>query len=430
MQPKLFLTGTTIVMLLLLAAGAVAQVTQISGKVALKRADGTVVPVPGALIDIYRTDIRWQAQVKTDKNGQYTHAGVPFVGTYTIAVSAPGARPDYVPNVRVSQKPVIDFELQSGDGSSLTLEQIKQLAAAAPRAPGASAAETAETKAARERLERETARIAEENKKITAANEIVARTFKAGNEAINAGRYDEAIAQYREGLVARPDEPAILTNLAEALRRRGVNRYNAAVKDPDRNRRDAESAVAKKDWSEAAQASRKALDVIKSAPTNDPGGQGIYAQNRIAALSAYALAMRLVATKVDQTQASAAWEAYQEHSAVETDAAKKAKLRGDALQMIFDAGSIDLAIAEARKVLATEPNEVDANRVLGLALFASGEKKNFQEAADHLQRYVDLAPDTDPLKQSAKESLDYLKTAENIEPRRGQATPRPVQRRP
>ena len=430
MKRKLFLMGTIVVLLLFSAAGAVAQVTQISGKVALKRADGTVVPVPGAVIDIYRTDIKWQAQVRTDKNGGYTHAGVPFVGTYTIAVSAPGAHPDYVPSVRVSQRPVIDFELKPGDGSRLTLEQIKQLAAAAPGAPAASAAESAEAKAARERLERETARIEEENKKITAANEIVARTFKAGNEAIFAGRYDEAIAQYREGLAARPDEPAILANLSEALRLRGVNRFNAAVKDQDRNRRDAGQSAAKKDWTEAAQASRKALEVIKSAPTNDPEQQGIYAGNRIAALSTYALAMRLVATKVDQTQASAAWEASQEHISVETDPAKKAKLRGDALQMLFDAGSVDLAIAEARKILATEPNQLGANRVLGLSLFASGEKKNFQEAADRLLRYVTLAPDTDPLKQSAKESLDYLKTAENIEPRKGQATPPPVQRRP
>ncbi len=203
----------------------------------------------------------------------------------------------------------------------------------------------------------------------------------------------------------------VLTTLAAALP------FTAPAQTRTKRRTPARPASAP-----GAQASRKALDVIKSAPTNDPGGQGINAGNKIAALSTYALAMRLVATKVDQTQASAAWEAYQGYIAVETDAAKKAKLRGDALQMIFGSGSIDLAIAEARKVLATEPNEVDANRVLGLALFASGEKKNFQEAADHLQRYVDLAARHRPAQAVAKESLDYLKTAENIEPRKGQAT--------
>jgi cytochrome c-type biogenesis protein CcmH/NrfG len=138
--------------------------------------------------------------------------------------------------------------------------------------------------------------------------------------------------------------------------------------------------------------------------------------------------MRLLATKVDQTQAQAAWAAQQEYLGIETDPAKKAKTRADALQMLFDAGSIDLATAEARKVIAEDPDNVDANRILGLALFASGAKENYQEAANFLQRYVDKAPDTDPLKASAKESLDYLKTAENVKP---QSQPsRPARRRP
>jgi tetratricopeptide (TPR) repeat protein len=426
----LFSTAICLATLLVISAGGVAaQVVQISGKVTLKQADGITVPIAGAVIDIYRTDIKQKFQVTTDRRGEYLHGGLPMVGTYTIAVSAAGARPDYSAGVRLTRQPVNDFALVRGDGSRLTLEQIAAMGSA-PAAPAAPAGESAETRAARERLEHESARIAEENNRITAANEIVARTFKAGNEAVNAGRYDEAIAQYREGLAARPDEPAILTNLSEALRRRGADRHNAAIKDQDSNGKDAGFGAAKKDWSAAAQASRKALDVIKGAPADDPDQQRIYTRNRLAALSAYAQAMRLVATKVDYTQASAAWEAYQEYIAVETDPAKKTRLRGEALQMVFDAGSIDLPIAEARKILATEPNQLDANRVLGLALFASGDKKNYQEAADHLQRYVELAPDTDPLKQSAKESLDYLMTAENIKPRRGQAAQRPPQRRP
>ena len=63
-----------------------------------------------------------------------------------------------------------------------------------------------------------------------------------------------------------------------------------------------------------------------------------------------------------------------------------------------------------------------------LALFASGDKAKFQEAANYLQRYVDKAPDTDPLKQSAKESLDYLKTAENVKPEKVTPTRAPRKR--
>ena len=142
--------------------------------------------------------------------------------------------------------------------------------------------------------------------------------------------------------------------------------------------------------------------------------------------------MRLVASKVnpgDAAQAQAAWDAYQEYLAVETDPAKKAKMKGEALQTVFDAGAVDLAVTHARAALTEDPDNVDANRILGLALFASGDKAKFQEAANFLQRYVDKAPDTDPLKASAKESLDYLRTAENVKPEKA-GPARPARRRP
>src|SRR5919202_2799125 len=109
---------------LVLAASCVvatAQVVQISGKVTLKQADGTVVPVAGAQVDIYRTDIKWEDHIKTNKKGEYMHAGIPFVGTYTLVVSAPGARADYRAGLRLSQQPNNDFELMPGDGSRPTL---------------------------------------------------------------------------------------------------------------------------------------------------------------------------------------------------------------------------------------------------------------------------------------------------------------------
>src|SRR5919198_2969083 len=112
-------------------AVASAQVTQINGKVTLKQADGTVVPVVGAQIDIYRTDIKWEDHIKTNKKGEYQHAGIPFVGTYTLVVSAPGAHPDFVKDVRLSQRPTNDFQLLPGDGSRPTLDQVKALGASA-----------------------------------------------------------------------------------------------------------------------------------------------------------------------------------------------------------------------------------------------------------------------------------------------------------
>ena len=225
--------------LLLAACGVIAsaQVAQMSGKVTLKQADGTVVPVVGAQVDIYRTDIKWEDHIKTNKKGEYMHAGIPFVGTYALAVSAPGARPAYISGVRFSQNPTNDFQLDPGDGSRLTLDQIKTAGATGgSKSPGGGApAVSKEDKAKAEEAQRQMAEVNKKNEEITKGNEVVNRTFKAGNDALFATppRYDEAIAAYREGLAARPDEPALLTNLSDALRRRGVDRFNAAIKSTD-----------------------------------------------------------------------------------------------------------------------------------------------------------------------------------------------------
>ena len=40
----------------------------------------------------------------------------------------------------------------------------------------------------------------------------------------------QAVAQYDEGLAADPEQPAILTNKAVALKGRGVERFNSAVR--------------------------------------------------------------------------------------------------------------------------------------------------------------------------------------------------------
>jgi len=438
MQLKLFPTTALVAALLLISAtGAAAQVAPISGKVTLKQADGSVVPVSGALIDIYRTDLKWEAHVQTNRRGDYMQAGLPFIGTYTIAVSAPGARPDYRAGVRPAQQPVIDFELAPGDGARLTLEQIKTMPAGAPAAPPAPPAESAEARRVRAELERKNAEIMEQNRKIEAANEIVDRTFKAGNDALAARNYDAAIAAYNEGLAAR-EEPALYSNKSIALRVRGVERYNAAINSQDRDAKDAGVEAAKKDWVAAAEAGKKAFDLMSAMPVpSDPAEKARYDQNKLAALAAYAEAMRLVGTKVDTNKVmegtargEEAFRIYSQYAAQETDPAKKSQRTADAAKILYDAGNFDRAIEEYRKIIAKDPDSLDANIYLGIALFNTGEKKNFQESADFLQRFLDLAANAHPMKADAQSILDFLKTQENITPRRRRATPSTPRRRP
>ncbi len=59
---------------------ASAQSGQLRGQVLMAQ-DGKEVPVAGAQIDVYRTDIAGKYNTKTDKKGDFVFAGLPFVGT-------------------------------------------------------------------------------------------------------------------------------------------------------------------------------------------------------------------------------------------------------------------------------------------------------------------------------------------------------------
>jgi tetratricopeptide (TPR) repeat protein len=96
-------------------------------------------------------------------------------------------------------------------------------------------------------------------------------------------------------------------------------------------------------------------------------------------------------------------------------------------QMLLDAGAADKALEEFKSILATTPDSPEANLGAGLAVYAVGDKAKFQEAANYLQRFVEVAPDTNPLKNDAKAILAELKNTENVTPEK---TTRPPRKRP
>src|ERR1051325_9217373 len=422
-----------------------AQVGELRGHVWMQQADGQKVPLADAQIDVFRTDMAAKYNTKTNKKGEFVFAGLPFTGTYTVAASHPTAAPNFVPGVKAGREIPCEITFTPGNGKRLTAEEIK--GATLPPAAGGGgstggATESAADKAKREELMKKNAEIEAGNKKITESNEIISRTFKAGNEALTAAnlaakenkhddaiqKYTAALASYDEGLAADADQPAILTNKAVALKARGVERYNAAVKASDDAAKNAGLQSAKDDFKAAAEASGKAATMIKAqaAPTDAADVQR-YNANKYAALVTYAESMRLFVTKADQSQADAGAAAFKDYIAVETDPAKKAKAQLDMAQMLLDAGATDKALAEFKTILATTPDNPEANLGAGLALYATGDKTKFQEAANYLQKFVDVAPDTNQMKVGAKEVLTELKNSENVTPEK---TSRPPRKRP
>src|SRR4051794_30101998 len=85
----------------LVAAGATfGQNAPVSGTVELNT-NGTKTPVAGALVEVYRIDIKTTLPAaKTGKKGDFAFAGLPLGGTYALAVSAPGCAPAVFPGVK------------------------------------------------------------------------------------------------------------------------------------------------------------------------------------------------------------------------------------------------------------------------------------------------------------------------------------------
>jgi len=186
--------------------------------------------------------------------------------------------------------------------------------------------------------------------------------------------------------------------------------------------------AAKDDFKAAAEASSKAVSLIKAQPTpTDPTDLQRYNSNKYAAMITNAESMRLFVSKSDPAQADAGLAAFKDYITVETDPAKKAKAQLDAAQMLLDAGAADKALEEFKAVLASTPDSPEANLGAGLAVYASGDKARFQEAANYLQHFVDVAPDSNPMKADAKAILSELKNTENVTPEK---TASPKRKRP
>lgn len=413
-----------------------AQNGQLRGHVTLKQADGTIVPAADAVVDVFRSDLNGDFNLKTNKKGEFVHAGLPYVGTYILSVSMPGAQPYYLPNVKVGRDEDYKIELSPGDGKRLTRADIKTLMAGTPGASSGGAKESTEDKAKREEIIKKNAEIQAANKKAETSNAIIDRTFKAGNEALRAKNYDAAIAQYDEGLAADPEHPgapALLTNKTMALSSRAVDKYNEGVRSTDEATKNAGIEAAKKDWREASETSARGVAMLKAMPApSDAASANTAKLNLYFALMARADAMRLFVTKVDQSQVDAGVTAFQEYMAAESDPVKKLKAEHDLAQMLFDANVFDRALSEYQKILEANPDDLDALLRAGQALFNIGaintDKAKYQEAANYLALFVAKAPDDNPFKADAKAILDALKDQENVKPEKVTAPVRRTRR--
>jgi hypothetical protein len=102
-----------------------AQTSQIEGRVFIEGADGQKVPLAGAQVDLFRTDMRGTWDVKTDQRGSFIRIGLPYKGIYVVAFSHPYATPYWINDVRFERGLPAEITLLPGDGKRLTYEEIQ-----------------------------------------------------------------------------------------------------------------------------------------------------------------------------------------------------------------------------------------------------------------------------------------------------------------
>ncbi len=237
---------------LLLTGSILAQTTIMEGTVSRRNPDGTLTPVAGATIDIYRTDhVNQHWETKTDKNGRFTYQGMLIRADYVIVASAPGIRFGLIRlpirTGRLSKSlpttfPPLDIVARSGDGRRPIFEEVKAIIAPEQLTADDEAAIEAARKEAKAKLAEE-ARLKDKEALQAIFDQARAR-FNKGIEFTRANPPDHkaAIREFEVAAYIAPSKNADFAelfhsanaNLAESNYQVGVDLFNEKKRDEAR----------------------------------------------------------------------------------------------------------------------------------------------------------------------------------------------------
>lgn len=418
---NLFRAAGIVVAMLFLSTMVCAQVGQVEGTVRVKAADGSKKPVAGALIDIYRTDIKGHWDVKTDKNGHYVRLGLPLTGQFVFVVSGPGIYPTYQA-ARIAQMPVIDFLVDAGDGHTITLEDV-QKGMAQQKAGGGGGQPGAPRPAPVDKAKMEAAQ-KEQEAKVKEATDLqnnfdqARNHYNTGIELMKANNYQNALSEFESASQVDPGKHKDMAslayranaNLSEAHYQIGVDLFNKKQRPEAKTHFEAAVAAAKK---AIATASTDTAEHNPSLNADLIVYYNILLKNASLLVEHYGAVDTIDDTlkQVDSVEA--------------LDAANKNKwgvMKADILRSASKTGE---AIAAYKKVLADDPSNADALYGLGLTLIASPPEQRalIQEGANTLAEFVAKAPPTDKRVPIVKDALEGVKNAYKVEAEKPAAAP-------
>jgi tetratricopeptide (TPR) repeat protein len=431
---KNYLIGfLTIALFLIGSATVFAQTAPLRGRVVLKGADGKLTPIAGAQVDVLRTDTNAKFfSTTTDKKGNFAFAGVQLGPVFALSISASGANPEIIPNIKAGREDLI-INLLPGDGKRYTEEDVRAgLANMNGGGNTQNAQAEADAKKQKEEYDKKLAEVNAKNEKIKNQTAAVQKALDEGNAAFNSKNYDVAVVKYEEGFQANPDfvgsAPVLLNNKGAALKSRAVTVYNANVKSTDAAAKNAAMAKVQQDLADAVEAYNKSWTILKNAPTTDINDPKTHELNKLNALNGAKDTFRLMSVTrlVDTTKADIAKSLISEYVAIEADQAKKTEAQRILGDIYLAAGDSENAIIEYKRVLDINPSDPDSLVGIGLSLITLGytnnDKTKMQEGADYLQRFIDVAPPNHKFLDDAKNTIAQLKAEQNVAPQKGKTT--------
>lgn len=191
------------------SAAAFAQTGAIAGKV--KGPDGQMLK--DAWIKIERTDIKGNYKVKTNKKGEYFHAGLPL-GTYNVTCEIDGKMADSIRGVRtrLGDPTEVDFDLaQQAQRQQQQQAAMQKAAETGVIDKDLTREMSAEQKAALEKQMKAQSEAMKKNKELNDA-------FNTGMTALQGKQWDAAVEAFSKGSTLDPKQPVIWANLADAYK--------------------------------------------------------------------------------------------------------------------------------------------------------------------------------------------------------------------
>ena len=429
---KNYLIGFLTIALFLIGGTAIfAQTTAaVRGKVELTKADGSKEGVAGALVEVFRIDVKSTfPSAKSDKKGFFNFAGLPLGAQLVLAVSGPGIKPVIQGGIKAGMENIL-IPVEAGDGKRYTEQEVRD--AIAGGSTNQSTELTADQKKQKEEYDKKVAEYNEKKQKVESQTAAVQKALNEGNAAYDSKNYDLAIAKFEEGFQANPDfvgsAPVLLNAKAQALRLRAVTVFNADGSNKDVSIKTAALAKVQQDLADALEAFNKSYTIIKNAPAADVYDPKANELNKLNALNGAKETLRImsITRAVDTTKVDIAKTMVAEYVTVESDQAKKTEAQRYLGDLYLAAGDSDNAIAEYKKVLEMNANDPDALVGIGLSLITLGytnnDKTKMQEGADFLQKFIDVAPANHKFLQDAKDSIAQLKAEQNVAPQKGKTT--------